>query len=162
MGEQQGRYEALIAELIETNNEQHTEYQHLLDARTAALDQQRSRAEQYEADLARHRAAAEQQFAELQHEQRSRAEQYEADLARHRAAAEQHSAEWQSRQIELEARLEAAEALCAAHEARARGLRREAERLMSMITSPVRPGSSQQDEAAAVCETGTNDAQAVA
>jgi hypothetical protein len=162
MGEQQGRYEALIAELIETNNEQHTEYQHLLDSRTAALDEQRSRAEQYEADLARHRAAADQQFAELQDEQRSRAEHYEAEFERHRAAAEQQSAELQARQLELEARLEAAESLCAAHDARARGLRREAERLMSMITSPVRPGSSQQDEAAAACETGADDAQAVA
>ena len=133
MGEQQGRSEALIAELVETNNEQHTEYQHLLDARTAALDEQRSRAEQYEAELARHRAAADQQFAELQ-----------------------------ARNRELEVRIEAAESLCAAHDVRARGLRREAERLMSMITSPVRPGSSQQDEAAAACETAADDAQAVA
>jgi hypothetical protein len=133
IGEQQERYDALIGELVEANNEQQREYQQLLDARTAALD-----------------------------EQRSRAEQLEAELARQRAAGEQHSAELHARQLELEARLEAAEALCGAHEARARGIRREAERLISMITSPLRPGLSQQDETAAASGTGAGDAQAVA
>jgi hypothetical protein len=117
LSEQQSRYEALVAELVQTANDQETEHQQVLDEMTVAHD-----------------------------EQRRRADHFEAELVLQRNALQQDRAESEVLRRELEARLEAAEALCAAHDARVHALRREAERLMWMCTSPPRNESSQPDE----------------
>ena len=124
IAEEQSKYEALIAELVQSSNDQQTEYQQLVDELTVTRD-----------------------------EERCRAEAQEAELARLRAAEEQHRVESDESRRELEARLETLEALCAAHEARYTGLRREAEKLMSMFSAQLRPGAAQPADVAPTAVT---------
>jgi hypothetical protein len=114
LADQQARYESLTTELLATANDQQAEYQQLLDERIAELEALRARAEQHEAALEQTRAAAEEQRAGLE-----------------------------TRIRELEARVAAAEALCLAHDERARQLQHEAEKLMSLIASPLADGRKQ-------------------
>jgi hypothetical protein len=121
--DQRDKYEALIAELVRATNDQQTEYQKILDQLTAAQD-----------------------------EERRRAEGHEAELARLRVDIEQERAESESRQRQLQTRLEAAEALCAAHHARYEELRHTTGQLMDTLASPVQLDSNPGDDAALVCE----------
>jgi hypothetical protein len=52
LAEQQGKYEALVAELVTTTNDQQSEFQNLLEELTADRDEQRRLAEHHEADRA--------------------------------------------------------------------------------------------------------------
>lgn len=93
------------------------------------------RAAEYEAELARVRAETEQQRAET--------EQQRAEAERRRAEAEQQRAELDARCRALQNRIEELESLCAAHEARHRALRREAEKLAAALAAPIQPDSAQ-------------------
>lgn len=121
--DQRDKYEALIVELVRATNDQQTEYQKILDQLTAAQD-----------------------------EERRRAEGHEAELARLRDDIEQERAESESRQRQLQTRLEAAEALCAAHDARYEELRHSIGQLMETLASPVQVDLNPGDDAALVCE----------
>jgi chromosome segregation ATPase len=131
MAAEQARYETLIAELIQAANDQHTEYQHVLAEQTAAREEECARADR--------------QQAALQHE---------------RAAAERERSEFETRTRELEARIAALEALCAAHEARHRTLRREADKLMSVLATPVTASTSQDGVASFPVDAATEHAVA--
>lgn len=79
-----------------------------------------------------------------------RAAEYEAELARVRAETEQQRAETEQQRAELDARcralqerIEELESLCAAHEARYRMLRRDAEKLAAALAAPIQPDSAQ-------------------
>ena len=132
LADQQGRYEALTAELLASANDQQAEYQQLLDERTAERDALRGQVDAHAAELLHHHSDWEQQRAALE-----------------------------TRVHELEARADAADALCAAHTARARALQLEAEKLMGLIAAPVE-GASQQDATASADGTSRAKGQAVA
>lgn len=100
------------------------------------------RAAEYEAELARVRAETEQQRAETE-QQRAEAERQRAEAERRRAEAEQQRAELDARCRALQNRIEELESLCAAHEARHRALRREAEKLAAALAAPIQPDSAQ-------------------
>lgn len=100
------------------------------------------RAAEYEAELARVRAETEQQRAEAE-EQRAEIEQRRAEAERGRAEAEEQRAELDARCRALQERIEELESLCAAHDARYRMLRREAEKLAAALAVPVQPDSAQ-------------------
>lgn len=100
------------------------------------------RAAEHESELARARAEADQQRAEV--------EQLRAEAQYQRAAAERQRVEAERQRIDLDARCRALQAriaelesLCAAHEARALTLRREAEQLAAALAAPVQPESAQ-------------------
>lgn len=93
------------------------------------------RAAEYEAELARVRAETEEQRAEI--------EQRRAEAERGRAEAEEQRAELDARCRALQERIEELESLCAAHDARYRMLRREAEKLAAALAVPVQPDSAQ-------------------
>lgn len=93
------------------------------------------RAAEYEAELARVRAETEEQRAEI--------EQRRAEAERRRAEAEEQRAELDARCRALQERIEELESLCAAHDARYRMLRREAEKLAAALAVPVQPDSAQ-------------------
>ena len=133
LAELRDKYEALIAELLTSTNDQQTEYQQLVEDLTAAGD-----------------------------EQRRRAEHHEAEVARERAAAQQDRADAEARRQELEARLEAAETLCAAHEARNQALRRQLEILVSLSTAPLTSTVSEPHEPAAADATEVERKRAIA
>ena len=106
LAEQKTSYDALAAELLQASLDQQAEYQILMNERAA----------EREADRLRDEATA-LEFARLEEEATQAREQLEL------------------RCFDLQARLEAAESLCAAHEARDRGLRRELEKLATMVTT---------------------------
>jgi hypothetical protein len=133
LAEQRDKYEALIAELLTSTDDQQTEYQQLVEELTAAGD-----------------------------EQRRRAEHHEAEVARERAAAQQDRADAEARRQELEARLEAAETLCAAHEARNQALRRQLEILVSLSTAPLTSTVSEPHEPTAADATEVERTRAIA
>ncbi len=116
LAEQKNGYEALTGELLQANHDQLAAYQLLLDERTAAREQDRLKSEAHSLELAR-----------IQEEAMQEREQLEL------------------RYLEVHARLEAAESVCAAHEARDRNLRREVEKLMALIAAPVRPAAADAD-----------------
>lgn len=93
------------------------------------------RAAEHESELARVRAEADQQRAEAQY-QRAAAE-------RQRVEAERQRIDLDARCRALQARIAELESLCAAHEARALTLRREAEQLVAALAAPVQPESAQ-------------------
>lgn len=72
-----------------------------------------------------------------------RAAEHEAELAHVRAEADEQRAALEARCRALQARIEELESLCAAHEARYRTLRREAENLAAALAAPVQPESAQ-------------------
>lgn len=80
-------------------------------------------------------------------EENARADRLEADLAQFRDTTGRQCAELEARSRELQARVDALDALCAAHEARYRTLRRDAEKLVALLDSPV-TAASQQDSVA--------------
>lgn len=110
-------FEALTAELVQASHDQQAEYQLLMDERAAARVEERRRLDAHALEL-----------AQLQEQATQEREQLELQ------------------NVEIQARLDAAQALCAAQEARARGLRRELEKLASMVTSLI---GSNQDQAVA-------------
>jgi hypothetical protein len=131
--EQRDKFEALISELVTSTNDQQTEYEQLVEELRAAGEEQRRRAELYEAEAARERATAQQD----------------------RAGAE-------ARHQQLEVRLEAAETLCAAHDTRLQALRQQLEILVSLFTAPLSSEASQPAEAAAADETEAQRTRAIA
>jgi hypothetical protein len=88
--------------------------------------------------------------------------EYQQLLEERTAARDQQRTEAEARIRELQTRVEAAEALSAAHDARYRGLRQEAHKLLSLIASPLPADPSQQAEAAAASQVASGPAQAVA
>jgi chromosome segregation ATPase len=130
---QRDKYEGIIAELVTSNNDQQTEYEQLVEELTAIADQQRRRAEYHEAEAARERTAAQQDRADAE-----------------------------ARRQELEVRLEAAETICAAHDARHQALRRQLEILASLFTAPLSSEPSQPAEAAVADQTDAQTTRAIA
>jgi hypothetical protein len=132
LAEQKAGYEALTAELLQASHDQQVEYQLLLDERTASREEERLRGEAHALELAR-----------VQEEGTQEREQLEL------------------RCLDIQARFDAAESLCSAHDARVHSLRREIEKLMCMITTPVLSAAFQQDDNAAASEQQSLGKQAV-
>jgi DNA repair exonuclease SbcCD ATPase subunit len=109
--EQKAGYDAVTAELLQASIDQQAEYQILMDERAADREAERLRGE-----------ATALEFARLEEEATQERERLEL------------------RYLDVHARLEAAQSLCAAQEARDRGLRRELEKLAAMVTTLI--GSS--------------------
>jgi hypothetical protein len=119
LAEQRDQFEAIIAELMTSTNAQQTEYEQLVEELKAAADDQRRRADQHEAELARERASGQ----------------------RDRADAE-------TRRQDLETRIEAAEALCGAHDARHLALRQQLDVLVGLSGGPLSSDASRSDQPA--------------
>jgi len=132
LAEQRDKYESIITELMTSTNDQQTEYEQFVEELTATADGQRRRADHHEAELARERASSQQDRAD-------------AEVRRH----------------ELETRLEAAESLCAAHDARHLALQGQLELLVALFAAPLSSDASQSDQPA-LFETEEERTRAIA
>jgi hypothetical protein len=112
------------------------------DSLAAALETHKAAVETHKAALETHEAALEtckQEHLQALGEQHGR---YETRMAELLEAANDQQAEYSRERAVLEAH-------GAAHEARYRALRQEAERLISILTAPVEPASARQDNVGA-------------
>lgn len=175
--EQQVAHESIVAEMLKVTSERQAEYLELLgrhqlaeqehakalreqqeaheailaDRLKAASDQQ----VEYRALLERYRAA-EEEHANALREQQEGNEAIVAEMLKaandqqeqYRVLFERHQQD-EARGREMEARVEAAEALCAAHQDRYGALRRETEKLMRMIDAAAASGLERNDTKAA-------------
>lgn len=132
LAEQRDKYESIITELMTSTNDQQTEYEQFVEELTAAADEQRRRADHHEAELASERASSQQDRAD-------------AEVRRH----------------ELETRLESAESLCAAHDARHLALRGQLEILVALFAAPLSSDASRSDQPA-LFETEVEKTRAIA
>ena len=123
---------------------------HALEAVLNAREAEHARA------LAEQQARYEVLLAELTTVANGQQAEYRQLLEQQAAAADQQRAAVERAVRELEAQLRAAEERCAAHETRLLALRREAETLVSLLTSPVKTDVSQHDRASTFTPPGAS------